>query len=337
MPFTIDPDLPVPLGNQLRGAIEYGIACGQLPPGWRLPTVRAMAGELGVAPMTVSRVYAELKAAGLLETKAGHGTFVSTSGLAQVRPEVVALQARIDALLAQAIAVGLTGADIVGLVNARVNRYGRAAKGLRVAYVGLFEEATEAYAADIRGRLPTGDTIQATTLSAISQPGLARRRALEADLVVAPAHRRADIHAILGEQKPVLGISHIPSEVTRTLLARIDPLAHVTIVSTFAEFLPVMKAGVRRFAPHVHDVQATVIDDPDLANALRQRDVVIFASGSTRAASLLAPATECFEYRHTPDPREIDQNLLPMLETLRHQLTVPPPALSAPAKRPRKS
>src|SRR5258708_36474828 len=138
MPFNIDPELPVPLGNQLRGAIEYGIACGQLPPGWRLPTVRAMAGELGVAPMTVSRVYAELKAAGLVETKAGHGTFVSTSGLAQVRPQVVELQARIDALLADATAAGLTGADIVGLVNARVNRQGRGDWGLRLAVVGLF-------------------------------------------------------------------------------------------------------------------------------------------------------------------------------------------------------
>jgi DNA-binding transcriptional regulator YhcF (GntR family) len=325
MPFTIDPHLPVPLGNQLRGAIEYGIACGQLPPGWRLPTVRAMAGELGIAPMTVSRVYAELKAAGLLDTKAGHGTFVTTSGLAQVRPEVVALQARIDLLLAEATAAGLTGADIVGLVNARVNRYGRAAKGLRLAYVGLFEEATEAYAADIRDRLPPGDTIQATTLSAVALPGPARRRALDADLILAPANRRADIHAILGKQKPVLGISHIPSEVTRTLLARIDPLARVTIVSTFAEFLPVMKAGVHRFAPHVHEVQATVLDDPGLANALRQRDVVIFATGATRAAGLLAPPTTCFEYRHTPDPREIDRDLLPMLETIRNQLAAPAP------------
>ena len=40
MPFNIDPDLPVPLGVQLRGLIEYGIVCGQLQPGERLPSVR---------------------------------------------------------------------------------------------------------------------------------------------------------------------------------------------------------------------------------------------------------------------------------------------------------
>jgi GntR family transcriptional regulator len=96
-----------------------------------------------------------------------------------------------------------------------------------------------------------------------------------------------------------------------------------------------MKAGVHRFAPHLHDVQATVLDNPDLASALRQRDVVIFATGATRAATLLAPGIERFEYRHTPDPREIDQNLLPMLETIRNQLASP--GSLAPAKRARKS
>ena len=79
MPFNIDPDLPVPLGVQLRGVIEYGIVGGQLQPGERLPPVRSMARRLGIAPMTVSQVYKELKAAGLIETRQGHGTFVATS------------------------------------------------------------------------------------------------------------------------------------------------------------------------------------------------------------------------------------------------------------------
>src|ERR1700748_1864876 len=102
MPFTVDPDLPVPLGTQLRGVIEYGIVCGQLAPGLRLPTVRAMASQLGIAPMTVSQVYKELKDAGLLETKPGNGTFVSMNVSAQARPRMLDLQRRIDALLDEA-------------------------------------------------------------------------------------------------------------------------------------------------------------------------------------------------------------------------------------------
>ena len=324
MPFNIDPDLPVPLGVQLRGVIEYGIVCGQLLPGLRLPTVRALAGELGIAPMTVSQVYKELKAVGLLETKPGHGTFVSTSVLTQVRPELLELQRRIDQLFDDAVAAGLSGGDLVALVNTRINRRGRAARGLRLVFVGLFEDATRAYGADIQARLPAGDSMQTTTLDEIAGNELARQRAMNADLILTLANRKADVLEIVGPKKRVLGVSYIPSERTRTLLAQIDPLARVAIVSTFPEFLPIMKAGVQRFAPHVHDIQATLLEAADLPEVLRRVDVVVYATGSERVAGLLRPNTASFEYRHTPDPREIDQILLPLLEDIRGTLATQP-------------
>jgi DNA-binding transcriptional regulator YhcF (GntR family) len=324
MLFNIDPDLPVPLGSQLRGVIEYGIACGQLPPGLRLPPVRAMARQLGIAPMTVSQVYKELKAVGLLATKPGHGTFISPSVPAQVSPQLLELQRRVDQLVDAATLAGLSGAELAALVNARINRRSLPLRSLRLTFVGLFEEATRAYGADIQARLPHGDTIQTTTLGEIRGNELARQRALNADLVLTLQNRKAEVLEILGPKTRVLGISYIPSEQTRTLLAQIDPLARVGIVSTFPEFLPIMKAGVQRFAPHVLDVQATVLASPELADLLRRVDVVVYATGSERVAGMLRPTVQSFEYRHTPDPREIDQVLLPMLEGIRGFLAAAP-------------
>ncbi len=320
MLFNIDPDLPVPLGRQLRGAIEYGIACGQLAPGLRLPPVRAMASRLGLAPMTVSQVYKELKAAGLIETKPGHGTFVSASAAGQARPRMLELQRRVDRLVDDAAAAGLTGAELVALVNARFNRRGLPQRSLRLVFVGLFEEATRAYGADIQARLGPGDTIHTTTIAEITGNELARKRAAAADLVLTLANRKAEVSEILGPGTRVMAISYIPAEQTRTLLAQIDPLARVGIVSTFPEFLPIMKAGVERFAPHVLDIQATVLESPDLGEVLRRADVVVYATGSERVRALLRPGAHCFEYRHTPDPREIDQILLPALEGIRGML-----------------
>jgi DNA-binding transcriptional regulator YhcF (GntR family) len=317
MPFNIDPDLPVPLGVQLRGVIEYGIVCGQLPAGLRLPPVRALASQLNIAPMTVSQVYKELKAAGLLDTKPGHGTFVSASVPDQVRPAILDLQLRIDQLLHDATAAGLSSVDLVALVNARINRRGVAAQGLRLMFVGLFEEATKAYAADIQAKLPNGDVIHTTTLSEIVSNDLARQRAINADLVLTLGNRKAEVAELLGPRQRILGINYIPSERTRTLLAQIDPLARVCIVSTFPEFLPIMKAGVQRFAPHVQSIKATVLDSPDLKEVLAPMNVVVYATGSERAARLLKRGIAHFEYRHTPDPVEIDQVLLPMLESIR--------------------
>ncbi len=327
MPFSIDPDLPVPLGVQLKGVIEYGIVCGQLLPGERLPPVRSLARQLGIAPMTVSQVYAALKQAGLLEARQGSGTFIASSVGAQVRPEVLALQRRIDQLFEDALAAGLSGAELASLVNARITRRVPAGRGLRLLFVGLFEEATRAYGADVRAHLPEGDSIETTTIAEVKASDLARQRLRKADLVLTLFNRKAKVAALAGPKKPVLGVHYIPSERTRTLLARIDPMARVAIVSTFPEFLPIMKAGVQRFAPHVHDIQATVLESPDLAEAMRRADVAVYATGSERVARMLRPRARSFEYRHTPDPREIDQVLLPMLESLR--AAVPSPRAAA--------
>ena len=153
---------------------------------------------------------------------------------------------------------------------------------------------------------------------------LARQRAVNADLVLTLANRKADVAEILGGKQHTLGINYIPSERTRTLLAGIDPLAHLCIVSTFPEFLPIMKAGVQRFAPHVHHIRATVLESPDIAEALATADVVIRATGSEKIIDLIKPGAQHFEYRHTPDPREIDQVLLPMLESIRGDLSASP-------------
>src|SRR5438105_6419473 len=99
MEFSVDRDLPVPLRTQLQGLIEYGIACGELTAGELLPSVREMAERIGVAPMTVSQVYADLKTAGLIETRPGSGSFVTGSGRGRLvtRPEAGELHHRLDA------------------------------------------------------------------------------------------------------------------------------------------------------------------------------------------------------------------------------------------------
>ena len=71
-----DPASPVAPYEQLRTQIAARAAAGELAPGTRLPPVRALAGELGLAPGTVARVYKELVADGVLVTEGRHGTRV---------------------------------------------------------------------------------------------------------------------------------------------------------------------------------------------------------------------------------------------------------------------
>ncbi|WP_405113881.1 GntR family transcriptional regulator [Micromonospora sp. NBC_01405] len=77
MRIVVDQASPVAPYEQVRGQLAEQIGDGRLPVGTRLPTVRRLAGELGLAANTVARAYRELEAAGLLETRGRHGTFVA--------------------------------------------------------------------------------------------------------------------------------------------------------------------------------------------------------------------------------------------------------------------
>ncbi|MCX7232295.1 MAG: GntR family transcriptional regulator [Burkholderiales bacterium] len=165
---SLDRALPVPLGTQLRGLIEFGIALGELSPGQRLPSVRELAGRANVAPMTVATVYTELRLSGLIETKPGAGTFVAdghrSDGLRSTAMRT--LQRRVDRLLREAEALGLAPSLVASLVNARVARSRPTSRALRLVMVGNFLDTTQKYA----------DRISTYSLRHLRHPGAPSRR-----------------------------------------------------------------------------------------------------------------------------------------------------------------
>jgi DNA-binding transcriptional regulator YhcF (GntR family) len=75
--IALDPGSPVPPFEQVRRQIADAVRSGALLPGVQLPTVRRLAGDLGLAVNTVAKAYRELELAGLVETRGRHGTFVA--------------------------------------------------------------------------------------------------------------------------------------------------------------------------------------------------------------------------------------------------------------------
>ena len=75
--FQVNPQLDIPIYQQLVDHIRAGIKTGELPAGTRLPTVRELAEEMNVARGTIKRAYDELESEGMVEKAQGRGTFVS--------------------------------------------------------------------------------------------------------------------------------------------------------------------------------------------------------------------------------------------------------------------
>jgi len=63
--------------DQVRLGVIEAVRDGRLPAGAKLPTVRELAGELGLAVNTVARAYRELETAGVVETRGRQGSFVA--------------------------------------------------------------------------------------------------------------------------------------------------------------------------------------------------------------------------------------------------------------------
>ncbi|HEY7127008.1 MAG TPA: PLP-dependent aminotransferase family protein [Ktedonobacterales bacterium] len=77
--LAVDGSLPAPLYRQLYDGLRRAILAGQLRPGVRLPSTRALAGELNLSRNTVMSAYLQLFAEGYLEGKVGAGTYVARS------------------------------------------------------------------------------------------------------------------------------------------------------------------------------------------------------------------------------------------------------------------
>lgn len=110
---TLDMTAATPPYEQVRAQLAGHIRTGALRQGDKLPVVRALAADLGVATNTVARAYRELEAGGLVTTRRRVGTIVQ----AAASPAGPELQRRAVALVEEARATGLSDDAVIDLVR----------------------------------------------------------------------------------------------------------------------------------------------------------------------------------------------------------------------------
>jgi DNA-binding transcriptional regulator YhcF (GntR family) len=114
MDITVDPVGLTPPYEQVRSQIEALIRAGELARGTRLPTVRQLSLDLGLAVNTVARAYKELEADELVETRGRNGTFVLAS---RSQSNDAATHAAAVKLAAAARAAGLSLAEATAILQ----------------------------------------------------------------------------------------------------------------------------------------------------------------------------------------------------------------------------
>lgn len=102
-----------PIYEQICDQIKAAVVTGQLAEGEQLPSIRALANSLRVSAITTKRAYADLEAAGLIETVQGKGSFVAGGNAELIREEQLR---QVEAHMVRAIdagrAMGLTNNEL---------------------------------------------------------------------------------------------------------------------------------------------------------------------------------------------------------------------------------
>ena len=182
----------------------------------------------------------------------------------------------------------------------------------RLVLIGNFEPATTDYAKSIENVLGSIATVEPMTFEAIQTRPEQVSSAESADLVITSANRRRAVQELL-PAATVVAVSLIPAETTRRSLASLDPLTRVLGVTLYPDFATQMRAGLRRFAPHVTDVKMAVADAPDLDALIRDCDVLVHGTGAENVLSRLPEQVTAVEFRHTPDAADVRRVVLPLI------------------------
>jgi len=123
--IVIDLRTATPPYEQIQGQIVSLIAVGELQAGTRLPTVRSLAADLGVAAGTVARAYKELEASGVVATNRRQGTVVLPQAMAEHKENAgppAEVLAAVDHLLATAREAGIGQKELLHLLQGRLSQ-----------------------------------------------------------------------------------------------------------------------------------------------------------------------------------------------------------------------
>src|ERR687891_2834107 len=86
MNLQVDGQSPIPIRRQLTEQLKHVIESGGVPRDQTLPSIRELAGFLGINTNTVARVIEDLKRSGYVEARRGKGGFVASAPPAPPAP-----------------------------------------------------------------------------------------------------------------------------------------------------------------------------------------------------------------------------------------------------------
>lgn len=248
---------------------------GTLREGAQLPTVRALAEQLGVAQGTVKRAYDELERQGILTKAAGRGSFVAyRPPQAQSAQEAAALAA--DQLLERLHTLGLSDTQMEALLTERLRLRRQQRPQLRAVLV----ECNPEILAQLRQQLGALEGIGLHPVLLDRARQHPERLASRCDVIITTAEHASELTKMTRRADKVAKIALRLTPQSIAAIVKLTPGAHVGILTHSLRFGALLQEHCRSYA------LGAVLDEPALLQPgaafeayLRGKSVILVPEG----------------------------------------------------------
>jgi len=305
MNLQVDPHSPIPIRRQLTEQLKHAIESGGVPRDQALPSIRELAGFLGINANTVARVVEDLKQGGYVEARRGKGVFVASAP--PVRPSPHRREAFLQETVMRAAALGMTADDVaVGVLSLGGARPPAVQGAVEVLLVECTPPELDFFAQQLETQLPVRvDKVLLGELAAVSRrqkrPGW--RAAVTSFCHLPEVERR-----LRGRGIPVIALLAEAHLETLHHLAQLPSGTRVGVASAAADTAHNLEHSIANAGlPNISLVGACLAEGAGLARLLRRVDVVVCStSAAERVRGLAASAVQVLIDDRTLDRRAIE-------------------------------
>jgi DNA-binding transcriptional regulator YhcF (GntR family) len=332
MNLRVDARSPIPIRRQLTEQLKHAIETGGVPRDQTLPSIRELAGFLGINTNTVARVIDDLKHSGYVEARRGRGVFVAAAP--PVRPSPALREGFLKDVVIRAAALGMTADDLaVGVLSLAGERPAAVGGTVDVLLVECSPAELDFFARHLEAHLPVRiDKVLLGELTAVARRRTPARpwRAAVTSFCHLPAVERV----LSGRGVPVIALLAEAHLETLHRLAQLPAGTRVGVASDAVETAHNLEHSIANAAlPNIVLIGACPAEGAALGRLVRRADVVVCSSAAAvRVRQLAASSVEVMI-----DDRALDQRAIEMLAALLVGQNGGTTAVAAPAGRRRPS
>ncbi|MBQ7329776.1 MAG: GntR family transcriptional regulator [Oscillospiraceae bacterium] len=282
--YKINPELDVPIYQQLVDSIRAAIKNGTLPAGQQLPTVQEMTERLGIARGTIKRAYDELELGGLVEKAQGRGTFVRYQPANSSSRKEQAMAA-IDDMLNHLEEMGFSPMEINIFLDLKLRQRAEQEAFVKVAVVECNSECLSHMSEQLRHI--SGVDLQAFLLENVER--YPYQLSEDFDLVVTTSQHGDYLAEILPDKVPLARTALRPSAHSLARILKLQAGEKLGIVGSSSRFAQLMYNTCKSYVEDAEVYEPTTAEAEDLEVYLKDKTVVLvpkfyekyFSAGAT--------------------------------------------------------